>query len=83
MKIRADPSNPSDPCSIELKKSPLKLEDSRAENGWRREEREANEPTIHPLNRERRAVLLARDRTGYAAISALLTRRQLGNGVRP
>lgn len=38
-----------------------------------------NASTIRPLNRDRRAVVLARDRTGYAAISALITRRQLAS----
>ncbi|MCX7047849.1 MAG: PHP domain-containing protein [Candidatus Sumerlaeota bacterium] len=37
----------------------------------------ASSSTIRPLNRARRAILLARDLAGYAAISALLTRRQI------
>lgn len=38
---------------------------------------EGDGSTIHPLNHERRAVLLARNRRGYETISALITRRHL------
>ena len=34
-------------------------------------------PTLRPLNHDRRAVVLARNRRGYGALSALITRRRL------